>query len=376
MVKLGITDWMREDIERRKSLHRRLWAGLPVERIPVDVRIGMPSEFNTQEQFKDGDKQLDGALKSAMATWELVPSSDTVPGMRPDVGCSCIASAFGAEYHWADDPNQTPGILGHLITDIESQVDSLPQPDPYTDGWLPEGIRRIKLFAEAGEGFLPVSLLDAAGGVNVASDMMGMTELLMAMYTAPEAVHKLLDKIQILYAATIRAGIDAAGGEQNIATTDFPDHWFPEGFKGHVSDDISASFGPDTYAEFSSPYHAMIFKEFGCGGLHNCGPNPCHAAYVAHEFSPRCIDLSDAYSHDDLPKFKESLKGKAFIHLSWTGNKEPVEWYREIMELMAPDVIVLPCFGFGPEDGAEEICRKLQVIAKEYADRMQWGWIK
>jgi len=72
-----------------------------------------------------------------------------------------------------------------------------------------------------------------------------------------------LDKIQDLYAATIRAGIDAAGGEENITTTDFEDLWYPEGWKGHVSDDISAGFGPNIYAEFSAPYHARIFEEFG-----------------------------------------------------------------------------------------------------------------
>jgi len=326
--------------------------------------------------FKDADKQLESALECAIATWEQLPSGDAIPALRPDVGCSCLASAFGAEYHWAEDMNQTPGVKCKVINDLEAQIDSLDVPDPHTDGWLPEGLRRIKMFAEAAEGVLPVSLLDAAGGLNVAADLMGMTELLMALYMAPDAVHKLLGKIQDLYAATIRAGIEAAGGEQNITTTDFPDIWFPEGRKGHVSDDICASFGPELYAEFSAPYHARIFREFGAGGLHNCGPNPCHAAYVAHEISPRCLDLSDTYSHDDLPKLKESLRKKAFIYLTWTGLKEPVEWYREIMELMAPDVIVVPIFVFGKNDNPQEYLERLVPIAEEYAKRMDWGWQK
>ena len=120
-----------------------------------------------------------------------------------------------------------------------------------------------------------------AGGINVAADLLGVTETLLAIKTAPEALHRLLDNIQDLYARTIRAGIEAAGGEEFITTTDYPDIWFPEGCKGHASDDICANFGPATYAEFSAPYHARIFEEFGRGGLHNCGPNPCHAAYVA-----------------------------------------------------------------------------------------------
>jgi hypothetical protein len=294
--------------------------------------------------------------------------------MRPDVGCSCLASAYGAEYYWGDSPQQTPGVLQKVITDLESQVQGLPVPDPTRDGWLPEGLRRIRLFAEAGEGFIPVSLLDAAGGVNVAADLLGVTELLLAFYTAPQALHVLLDNIQTLYASTIRAGIAAAGGESYITTTDFPALWFPEGFKGHVSDDISANFGPAIYAEFSAPYHARIFREFGCGGLHNCGPHPCHAAYVAHEYSPRNLDLADAYSHSDLPKFKVSLKRKAFIYLGWDGSGDPVAWYRELIETLAPDVIVVPLWVLKPEDHPEELCQQLRPLAQEYARRMEWGW--
>jgi uroporphyrinogen-III decarboxylase len=377
MPGLQIFPWMRDELERRKALYRDLFAGKPLDRLPVDVRVTVPAPpaYTVQAQFRDGDMQLEVALANALATWTHAPSSDCIPAMRPDVGCSCLASAFGAEYYWGHDPGQTPGILRKVLTPdgLADQVAALAVPDPDRDGWLPEGLRRIRLFAEAGEGFIPVSLLDAAGGVNVAADLLGMTELMIAFYDHPAAVHALLDKIQVLYAATIRAGIAAAGGEANITTTDYQDVWYPEGWKGHVSDDISAAYGPGLYAEFSAPYHARIFDEFGAGGLHNCGPNPCHAAYVAHRSSPRSLDLSDPFSHSDLPKFKRSLKGKAFIYLFYGGGTEPVEWYREIMELMAPDVIVVPVFYVSPPD-AEPLCRDLHPVAVEYARRMAWGW--
>jgi hypothetical protein len=374
---LIISSWIHDELTRRKQIYSDLFAGKPLERLPLDVRVTVPSPMpcTVQEQFRDGDKQLAAALANALATWEYAPSSDGIPAMRPDVGCSCLASAFGAEYYWGDNPDQTPGIKNKILTldNLTDEVANLQVPDPNKDGWLPEGLNRIRLFAEAGEGVIPVSLLDAAGGVNVAADLMGMTELMMAFYEEPDALHVLLDKIQILYAATIRAGIAAAGGEQNITCTDFEDVWYPEGWKGHVSDDISAGFGPEIYAEFSAPYHARIFNEFGAGGLHNCGPNPCHAAYVAHPLSPRSLDLSDQYSHDDLPKFKQSLKGKAFIYLFYCGGKTPVEWYSDVMELMAPDVIVVPVFHVSPQE-AEPLLRELRPIATEYARRMEWGW--
>jgi uroporphyrinogen-III decarboxylase len=371
---LRIESWMRDDLERRKGLYRALWNGRAVERIPVDVRVSVPAEHATQELFRDADKQLAAALASATATWRLAPSSDCVPAMRPDVGCSCLASAFGSEYYWGPNPDQTPGIKDRIITDLERQVDALPAPDPARDGWLPEGIRRVRLFTEAGEGFIPVSLLDAAGGVNVAADLLGVTELLMAVYDAPAALHRLLGKIQDLYLAVIRAGIEAAGGQENITTTDYEDLWYPEGLKGHVSDDISANFGPELYREFSAPYHARVFREYGRGGLHNCGPNPCHEAYVEHELSPRSLDLSDAYSHADLPRLKRSLKRKALVYLFWDGRAEPVQWYSDVMQLMAPDVIVVPVLTVAAEDDPEGLCSRLRPVAVEYARRMEWGW--
>ncbi len=368
--------WVRDELSRRKELYRSLFAGERLEHIPVDVRVTVPSSCSIREQFQDGDKQLSVALANALAIWQYAPSSDCIPAMRPDVGCSCLASAFGAEYYWGHSTDQTPGIQNRILSlaDLPEQVARLSVPDPARDGWLPEGMRRIRLFAEAGEGLIPVSLLDAAGGVNVVADLLGMTELMLAFYEQPDALHVLLDKIQHLYAATIRAGIKAAGGEDNITTTDYEDVWFPEGWKGHVSDDVSAGFGPATYAEFSAPYHARIFAEFGAGGLHNCGPNPCHAAYVAHPLSPRSLDLSDTYSHGDLPRLKKSLKHRAFIYLFFDGGRSAVDWYREVMEVMAPDVIVVPVMTVSPADDPEALCRDLQPIATEYAKRMEWGW--
>jgi len=375
-MSIAVSSWMLDELARRKELYRRLFAGNPLDRLPVDVRVTLPSAATVQEQFCHGDVQLEAALANALATWEYAPSSDGIPAMRPDVGCSCLASAFGATYYWGDDVNQTPGVKDKILDldRLPEQVAALPIPDPTRDGWLPEGLRRIRQFAEAGEGIIPVSLLDAAGGVNVAADLLGMTELMVAFYEHPEALHQLLDNIQTLYAATIRAGIEAAGGEEHITTTDFEDVWYPEGWKGHVSDDISAGFSPEIYAEFSAPYHAQIFAEFGAGGLHNCGPNPCHAAYVSHPLSPRSLDLSDQYSHHDLPKFKESLRGKAFIYLFYCGGIPPVDWYRELMELLAPDVIVVPVFQLSPQDQPEELLQQLRPIAIEYAQRMNWGW--
>lgn len=371
-------DWMKEETERRKELWRALWRGDAVDHIPIDLRVVPPAIHPMRSQISNGDLQLEVAMETVQESWKLRTRSDWIPAMRPDVGCSCLATAFGASYYWGESPHQTPGIKAPIIRDIESEIESIPEPEIEASEWLLEGINRIRLFADSSEGFIPVSLLDAAGALNVAADLLGVTELLISLHTAPEAVHRLLGMIQRLFVSTIEAGISAAGGEQHITTTDFPDFWFPEGRKGHVSDDISANFGPETYDRFSAPYHAQILQRFGAGGLHNCGPNPCHRAYVEQKVAPRAIDLSDAYSHDDLPLFHESLSGRGFIYLSFDNSlapeRQPVDWYRTIMLRYAPDLIVVPVFYAQSVSEGAELFNQLRPIAKEYASRMRWGW--
>jgi hypothetical protein len=371
--------WMRDEQERRQSLWRDLWAGRPLTRMPLDIRVAVPAAHSVRAQFRDGDAQLAVAMDNVKATWQLGTSTDTVPAMRPDVGCSCLATAYGAEYYWGESPNQTPGIRTPVVTDLEAQVGDLPQPDPRAHGWLPEGLRRIARFAEVGGGFVPVSLLDAAGGVNVAADLLGMTGLMLAFSTAPLALHRLLDSVQTLFIATIEAGIAAAGGEANITTTDFPDLWFPEGRKGHVSDDVSAGFGPATYAEFSAPYHARVFARFGAGGLHNCGPNPCHAEYLAHDPAPRALDLANRYSRADLPLLAVSLHRRGFVYLGFDGlpgtDCDPVAWYRGIVAECAPELIVVPVITVSSTTEGRELFAALAPVATEYAAKAEFGWM-
>ena len=152
---LPISAWMRDEQERRKDLWRRLWAGQAVERIPIQVQVIAPSPYTVREQFQDGDKQLEVALASALATWEMAPSSDAIPAMRPDVGCSCLASAFGSQYYWGDSPAQTPGIRQPIITDLERQVDSIAVPDPSNGRLAARGAAAHPPLRRGGRGVHP-----------------------------------------------------------------------------------------------------------------------------------------------------------------------------------------------------------------------------
>jgi hypothetical protein len=376
MQKFIIENWMEDELIRRKKLYTDLFEGRKLSHIPLDIRVKPDSLYPIRDQFQDGDKQLEESMNVAMSCWDIGEYTDFIPALQPDVGCSCIASAFGCNYYWGDNVDQTPGIKDKLILDIEKEVGELKIPDVYKEGWLLEGLKRIRKFAEVGEGFIPVSILDAAGGLNVAADLLGMTELLMAMMMSPDAVHKLLEKIQKTFINLIDESIKAAGGINNITSTDFFEIWCPDGFKGHCSDDISAMISPEMFEEFSAPYNAMVYEKFGPGGLHNCGPNPCHQAYISHKYSPSFADLAEEYSYQDLHLFKESFKKKAFIFLKCKAMSisQIEEQYREIMELMAPDVMVIPTYEVSNKQEAKEVYLSLMPISTEYAKRMNFGF--
>jgi hypothetical protein len=376
MRKMVIENWMEDEQIRRKKLFRDLFNGVKLDHIPLDIRVKPPALHSIRDQYQNADKQLDESMNIAMSCWDIGEYTDFIPALTPDVGCSCIATAFGGEYYWGDNVDQTPGIKDKIIFDIEKEIEQLTIPDVNNDGWLKEGLKRIKKFAEAGEGFIPVSSLDAAGGLNVAADLLGVSELLIAVMISPDAVHKLLDKIQITFINLIDESIKAAGGIHNITSTDFFEIWCPEGFKGHCSDDISAMISPEMFKEFSAPYNAMVYEKYGPGGLHNCGPNPCHEAYISHKYPPSFVDLAEEYSIQDLHLFKESFKKKAFIFLKcdFISIDQAEKQYTEIMELMAQDVMVIPTYETTDKQEAKETYLRLMPISKEYAKRMNFGF--
>ena len=375
MVSVRDFDFDRDEIDRRKQLIRDLWAGKAVDHVPVLMNVVNPaSRYSIREQFQDGDKQLEDALTAVGLTWQKIPESDTVPAMRPDVGCSCLATAFGAELFWGDDPKQTCGVREPVLRDVEEAYQlALPASD---HGQLGEGVERIRRFAAAASGMISVSLLDMAGGLNVACDLLGGEALYVAMYENPEALLCLLGKIQQFFLGTIAQQIEAAGGQDHITTTDFPEYWFPEGRKGHVSDDISANISLELYRKFSLPFHDMVFAKYGGGGLHNCGPNPCLEGYLEHTPRLRAIDLSFRYSKNDLPAIKRQCRRQALIYMGEFPSKpqEALDTFRGIMELMSPDVVVIPVLNVRIEDSPAELYAAMRTVSEEYARRMDWGW--
>ncbi len=368
-----ISQTMMDDIERRKENIRRIWDYRKVDHIPIMLQVvSNPWGYTIQEHFLDGDKQYQLEIEGVKQSLKLVPD-DYIPSMRPDVGCIVIESALGGEVVFGDDPNQTCTIKEPLIKNIDD-VYKLKMPDPYKDGLVPEGLKRVKNFVEWSDGQVPVSCLDMGGAMNVAFTLLGSVPCLTAMYDAPEALEYLCDFITDVFIHFAEVTIEEAGGIDNITCTDFPYIWCPEGRKGHTSDDISAQYSPQHFNRFSKPYNNKIFQRFGGGMLHNCGPNPCTSEYLWHDPRIYALDLAYDYSKNDLDLFKKELAREGIIYFYFeTGTaEENLIAYKHVMEKLAPDVVAIPWVTCEPNDDVEGIYNAFLEVSREYASRMNW----
>ncbi|MFQ3549791.1 MAG: uroporphyrinogen decarboxylase family protein [Armatimonadota bacterium] len=368
-----ISQSMMDEIERRKENVRRLWEYKKVDHIPVYIRVlDNPWGYTTQEHFIDGDKQFELELEQVKLSLEMIPD-DYIPTMRADVGCIVIESALGAEVVFGDDPNQTNTIKGPILENVEDAY-NLKMPNPYTDGLVPEGIKRIKNFVERTEGQVYVSCLDMGSAMNVAFTLLGGVKTLTAMYEAPEALNYLGGFITDCFISFADAQIEAAGGINQVTSTDFPWIWHPEGKKGHCSDDISAQYSPEFFNQFSKPHNNKIFAKFGGGMLHNCGPNPCVNEYLWHEPRIYAVDLAWDYSKNDLEAIKKAFKGEGIVYFYFESStpEQLISEYKHIMDILAPDVIAVPCYDCTPKDNPTQLYNEMLKISKEYASRMNW----
>jgi len=146
-------------------------------------------------------------------------------------------------------------------------ADSLPQPNVKTDGLLPFMISRLKNNQEAIiKSDHQIRFAIARGPLNIASFLMGTTELMMATAMDPEGTHRLLKKI-----------------------TDFICDWlawqkecFPSIDGILILDDIIGFVGETEFIEFVIPYFKKIFS---CTGakvrfLHNDADGIVTAKYL------------------------------------------------------------------------------------------------
>ncbi len=288
-----------------------------------------------------------------------------------------IGTMFGVPLHWSDDPNQAPGLAAHPITDM-GRVRELPRPDPVRDGLMPHNLQWIRYFAEHLPPEVCLAGIDLGGPMNTAKDLLDTNLLYTAFYDSPEEFHALLDLATNVQMGCYDAIINAAGGIGRLASIDFDPLWAPEGLKGFVSDDVSASFGPEMFREFSMPCNNRIFARYGGGRIHNCGPHPSLGLYLDHDPPIRGLNCSWKYSKADLSAMRDAFRGRGIVELNFDCGEsfdEIVRGFEAATEILAPDVIALPLVFLNEtwaDDAVSDLYSALRAVSERYAAGMNW----
>lgn len=364
------------EIEKRKENIRRVWDYKKVDHIPIGIWLDDTSRYTLKEQCLDGGVQLEVNIDCINRCLKTIPD-DYIPYARLWPGYITIGTMFGMEVHWSDDQNQAPGFNKHLITDM-SQVHDLKMPDATRDGLMPDNIKWLRHYSEVLPKDVYITGIDLGGPMNTAKDLLDTNLLYMAFYDSPDEFHKLLDMATELQLGCYEEIIKAVGDINRLTCIDFDPFWAPEGRKGFVSDDVCASYSPSIFEEFSKPYNNRIFKKYGGGRIHNCGPHPSSHLYLGHDPEIKGLNCAFKYSKNDFPKFKEEFRGRGIIELNFDNENfdEIVNGYEEAAQILAPDVIAVPLLFLNDtwsDEALTQVYHELRKISEKYASDINWN---
>lgn len=205
-----------------------------------------------------------------------------MPGFWAEFGMCSEPSAFGSRmiFHENSLPYSEKVLVG-----IE-ESDSLPQPNVKTDGLLPLIISRLKknqrAIIEAGH---QIRFAVSRGPLNIASFLLGTSELMMAMVMNPEETHKLLKKITLFVCDWL------SWQKENFPKTDGV----------LILDDIIGFVGENEFCEFVLPYYRQIFSSTGVKVrfLHNDADGLITAKYLS-EMGVNVFNFSYRHSLRDM----------------------------------------------------------------------------
>ncbi|MDA3821596.1 MAG: hypothetical protein PF450_03130 [Bacteroidales bacterium] len=166
-----------------------------------------------------------------------------LPGFWSEYGMCTEPSAFGAKCIWKED--QLPHA-DRIIKDI-SEVQGLKTPNPATDGLLPFMIQRLEsMQPQINDLGHEIKFAVARGPLNIASFLMGTSELMLAIMLQPEETHRFMRIITDFTVGWIRHQKEKFPSIEGIL----------------ILDDIVGFIGEPELKAFAVPYIREIFSSF------------------------------------------------------------------------------------------------------------------
>ncbi len=218
--------------------------GGQADRVPVALIAGSPwlpgyAGVDTLSYYLRPDEWL----RVHLSLLERFPTVVWTPDFWIEYGMAAEPSVFGARIVWHH--NQTPSIEP-LRSGLPALAD-MQVPDPHRHGLMPLVLER---YEDAERRLLPagmsIKMVAARGPLAVASWLLGVTDLLIALKTEPELSSRLLETLTVTTINWLRAQLDALRAPEGIV----------------LLDDIVGMLSPKMFEQFVRPYYARIFAAF------------------------------------------------------------------------------------------------------------------
>lgn len=316
----------------------RVLEGERIEPMPIGFIIDSPwlpnwYGVNILDYFSNDEIWLNANLKAANEFPEVI----FLPGFWSEFGMCTEPSAFGARSSFPQ--NEFPHA-DKVIQTID-QIESLPEPDPETDGLLPFVMNRLKIsqpkIEDAGH---QIKFAVARGPLNIASYLMGTTELLTAIMTSPESAKLLIRKITNFLKKWIQLQRET----------------FPTIDGVFLLDDIIGFIGAEEFKSFGLPYFSELYDtDVSVKFLHNDAP--------CRESAPLLNDIGINFFNMGFDASLNELKEITRNQITMLGNlpprdvlakgteKEVFDETRKMIEGLDSPLNIIPSCGGGMPNG-------------------------
>lgn len=280
-----------------------------LDKMPTGFIIDSPwlpgwSGISTLDYYSN-DQLWFEANKQAIETF---PDIMFLPGFWSEYGMCTEPSAFGAKCRWevANLPH------AEMISSDIDVVCRLPKPDVRKDGLLPFMINRLKNMQPSIKAMgHEIKFAVARGPLNIASFLMGTTELMIAMMENEDKVHQFIATITDFLVDWIELQMEKFSSIEGIL----------------LLDDIVGFVGDEQCRDFVVPYFRKIYSAFDAkvSFLHNDAAGLVSAPYL-QEMGVNLFNFSFEHSIAEM----KTLTGN---NVALLGNIPP----RDVLQLGSSD---------------------------------------
>jgi hypothetical protein len=178
--------------EKQWELLLKVISGNCPKRPPLGFIIDSPwlpgwAGLSTMDYFTSDKLWLEANLKALQAFPEIM----FLPGFWSEFGMITEPSAFGAKMVWQKHDFYAEKIFADI-----NGTQGITKPNPATDGMLPFMLKRLEhCQSEINRNGHFIKFAVSRGPLNIASFLLGTTELLIALKLEPEKTRKFIDTI-------------------------------------------------------------------------------------------------------------------------------------------------------------------------------------